>query len=616
MNKNLSLIKIDGVGFNIGGKWLFKNISLSIKKSDKLVLVGRNGTGKSSLLKILYGTLEPHEGSRWVSPKIKISFLTQEPLLKEGMTIQSYLMHEIENSTINKNIQLSFKAESIMNQLNLDPFKLTNNISGGEKRRVSIAKVLLEEPNVLLLDEPTNHLDLQTIEWLEKFLEKLKSALIIVSHDRSFLTSLGNGILWINNNKIYKRNGSFNVFEDWSEKISFDEQKQLHKLDKKIAEEIKWSNHGISARRKRNQGRLKNLLKLKSKHNFKPNDLKNNLSFSIKNLQHSSKFVLEAKNIKISYKGKFNKPSKKIVLVHNFNLIIMKGERIGIIGRNGIGKTSLLNVLLKYNKPESGTIKTGYGFLSAYFDQNREIIDEESTPLKTICPGGGEFVKINGKTIHSNKYLKDFFFTEDKLRQKIKILSGGEKNRLLLSLIFTKDHNFLVLDEPTNDLDVESIDLLQEIISDYNGTVIIVSHDRNFLDRTVSKLISFEDNGKITVNLGGYSEYKQKLKASIEKKLTINNNKKLNLAKSNNKTTNKFSFKDKWLYENLPKDIDKLKIQIKNLEEKLFDETMFSNLTEYKKLSSLLEKDKLKLNEMEEKWLELAIFNEEINKRK
>ena len=613
MNRNLPLIKFEDVGLSYDGNWLFKNINFSISKGDKIILIGKNGVGKSSLLKMISGIIDPNVGNCWKLPGLKLSILQQNPIFSKSVSIEKYLSIRKKN-LIQDNYKKEFELDIFTKALNLDPSKKINKLSGGEQRRLSLAEVLSGMPDVLLLDEPTNHLDIHTIQWLEDYLKKIKSALIVVSHDRAFLNTVGNRMFWIYDCNIYTRKDSFEKYEQWSEEIYKEKQKQLTKINKKYLKEVQWLNHGISARRKRNQKRLKNLEELRKNLISKKNVGKNKHLFSSeKNVPHTGKILLEAQNIKMFFEVKKNTLNVTNMILNNFNLIISKGDRIGVVGKNGSGKTTLLKILLKQIEPKCGFIKLGYGFIPGYFDQNRDTINIENTPLQLFCPSGGELVNIDGKFIHLRKYLKNYFLDDHKLNQKIKTFSGGEINKILLAYIFSKKHNFLVLDEPTNDLDIETIDLLHEIIDDYKGTVIIASHDRDFLDKTISKLIIFEEDNKVSINYGSIAENIKQTITSLSKK---NNLKKSNKKKSDNKIAKKLTFRQKWDLENLPKDIENLENLQKSIQKQLFDKNTLSDLKKYRYLSLELERSNKELKLLEEKWIKLAILDEDLKLKK
>lgn len=597
-----SLIQLKNSGVNLGDKWLIRHAELSLHAGEKLALVGRNGAGKSTLMKLIMGIIEPDEGSLWVAPDVEIAYLPQNPLIDGIQTLLSY----IEQSLINSVDQ--YIAESMLMKMNLEPSRLTNSLSGGEARKLAIVKALVNKPNVLLLDEPTNHLDLPTIEWLEECLLLHKGALVVISHDRAFLRSLCNGIIWINKSVLRRRNGSFSEFEEWSDNILKDETVRLSKLDKKIAEETNWSRQGVSARRKRNQGRLRELEELRKirKSAFNKNDQE--LRISAGKAEAGGQIVVEARNLTLTIPA--DEPSySPIVLVNHLNLIIKRGDRIGIVGPNGSGKSTLVRTLLGQIEPDSGYVKSGIGLLPAYFDQKREQLIQESSPWKILCPDGGDTIEVGGRTKHVTSYLRDFLFDDFKITQRISSLSGGEQNRLLLAKIFSQPHNFLVLDEPTNDLDLETIDLLQEVTADYDGTILIVSHDRDFIDRTATSILAFEEGGKILNHAGGYSEYLSKRVLNIKKKTDEKTKKIIRKTKSSKKV--RLTFKEKYLLKTLPLEIEKLSEKINLLEDKLSDMSFYQNEPEtYQTFAKEVEDLKRQLNFKEIKWLELELRRE------
>ncbi len=598
------LINLKNAGITLGDRWLLRRADLSFHTGERLALVGKNGAGKSTLMKLISGTVEPDEGSLWVAPSVSISYLPQNPKIEGIQTLGSYIEQSL---LIRGNLHI---AESTLTKMDLEPSRLTNTLSGGEARRLAIAKALVNKPDVLLLDEPTNHLDLPTIEWLEERLFLHKGTLVIISHDRAFLRSLCNGIIWINQSVLRRRNGSFSEFEEWSDTILAEEAVRLSKLDKKIAEELKWSRQGISARRKRNQGRLRELeiLRKKRKSAFDLNEQE--LRISSNKAEVGGQIVIEARNLTIKIPA--DKPSQSpITLASHFNLIIKRRDRIGIVGPNGVGKSTLVRVLLGERTPDGGYVKSGIGFLPAYFDQKREQLVQELTPWKILCPDGGDTVEIAGKTKHVTSYLRDFLFDDFKITQRVNSLSGGEQNRLLLAKIFAQPHNFLVLDEPTNDLDLETIDLLQEVIAVYDGTILIVSHDRDFIDRTVTSILAFEEDGKIQIHAGGYSEYLEK-QVFNKKKKTDKKSKKL-APKPKYNANARLTFKEKYLLKTLPQEIEELTKQINLLQEKLSDMNFYQNdVQTYQKYAKQVEDLQQQVTLKEEIWLELELQREEL----
>ncbi len=598
------LISLRNAGVNLGNKWLLRHAELSFHAGEKIALVGRNGAGKSTLMKLLMGTIEPDEGTLWVAPAVKTAYLQQNPSIEGTQTLLSYIKQSLEKAAE------PHIAESMLMKMDLEPSRLTNSLSGGELRKLAIAKTLINKPDVLLLDEPTNHLDLPTIEWLEEQLLKYKGALIIISHDRKFLCSLSNSIIWINQSTLRRRKGSFSGFEEWSDRILTEETVRLSKLDKKISEEIKWSRQGISARRKRNQGRMRELDALRKTRKSASNYNETEFIISSGKAEAGGQIVVEARNLSLTIPvDKSFRPST--TLVKNLNLIIKRRDRIGIVGANGIGKSTLVNALLGKRQPDTGYVKSGIGLLPAYFDQKREQLAQESTPWKILCPEGGDTVEVAGKIKHVASYLREFLFDNFKMTQRVSSLSGGEQNRLLLAKIFAQPHNFLVLDEPTNDLDLETIDLLQEVISDYDGTVLIVSHDRDFIDRTVTSLLAFQEDGEIQIYPGGYSDYLEKRIFNLKKKTYKKIKKFESKPKSNKK--DRLTFKDKHLLKTLPQEIEKLARQINLCEEKLADMNFYQEEPEaYQTYASQLQDLQKRLNFKEQMWLELELRREEL----
>ena len=609
------LLTLSDVGVNLGDRWLLRHVDLSIHQGDRLALVGRNGAGKSSLMKLICGQAEPDEGSRWVAPQTDVAYLPQAPKIKGVMTLASYVAEGLDDASE------IYRAEALLQKMGMDPARMTDGLSGGEARRAALAKALVKNPQVLLLDEPTNHLDLPTIEWLEGLLRDRQGALVLISHDRAFLRSLGNGMIWINQGSLRRRAGSFDQFEDWSETIEQDEAVRLAKLDKKIAEETRWSRQGISARRKRNQGRLRELANLRQQRAREGGITAKTMTIATGPAEGGGQVVLEAKNISVEV------PTNDGMrpLVTHFNARIRRGDRIGIIGPNGVGKSSLVKVLLQETEPVAGHVKHGFGLLPAYFDQSREGLNQDGSPWSVLCPDGGETIEIAGKSRNVTSYLRDFLFDDHKMTQRVATLSGGEQNRLLLAKIFAQPHNFLVLDEPTNDLDIETIDLLQEVIADYDGTIMIVSHDRDFLDRTVTSVLAFEELGKITPHAGGYNDYLARNKNKERKKQDGNNSgvsasagkKKKQADKPKAPRTDRLSYKDVHALETLPGEIAALEEAIATGEAKLADMNFFKNEPEaYQALASQIEKDKDSKAKKEEAWLEIELKKEEIEAQK
>jgi len=474
------ILILKNIHLTFGGTPLLEGAEISVSKGDRICLVGRNGSGKSTLLKIAAGIDKPDDGERFLQPGTSLSYLSQEPNFKGYKTISDYVLADL-------NIEDSpERANWLIKQFNLNPNEILTNLSGGEARRCALARSLAPEPDILLLDEPTNHLDLPIIEWLESELNNIRSALVLISHDRRFLQNLSRSTIWINQGVTHKLNKSFINFESWREDFIENEIIKRHKFDRKLASETEWLNQGVSGRRKRNMGRLKALKDLRVKRkNDRP--VLSNIDMVANKVEISGKRVSLVKNISKSYEDKN--------LIDNFSTIIQRRDRIGIIGSNGSGKTTLLNILIGKTEPDKGVVYLGKNLDIEILDQKRDSLDNNMT-LANALTGGGDTVEINGVSKHVIGYMKSFLFSPEQARTPLKVLSGGERGRIMLARALAKSSNFLILDEPTNDLDIETLDLLQELLSDYQGTVILVSHDRDFLDRVVTSVIAYEGKGK------------------------------------------------------------------------------------------------------------------------
>ena len=610
------LLSVGGLGVNLGDRWLFRNVDVTVSAGDRLCLVGRNGAGKSTLMKFMAGLNEADEGERWVAPGASISYLPQAPTLPGGMTIASIVMNGTGSD--GDFIAEQHRAEAMLTRFGMDPATLTDGLSGGESRRVALARALVKEPDVLLMDEPTNHLDLPTITWMEDMLLARGGAMIIISHDRAFLRRIGNATLWIEGGVMRRRQGNFDGFDDWAEVIQQEEAVRLRKMDRLIAEETRWSHEGISARRKRNMGRMRELENLRTERARMAAPLGKSARMETVAVEGGGQMVLEAIDLTVSVPARAipgqppPEADARRVLFNHFNGIIRKGDRIGIIGPNGIGKSTLVKALMGRISPDSGRVREGFGLLSAYFDQQREMLNGEDSPWTVLCPGGGDAVTIGGRQVHVRRYLEDFLFDRYKVTQRVRTLSGGEQNRLLLAKLFAQEHNVLVLDEPTNDLDMETLELLQEVIADYQGTVIIISHDRDFVDRTVTALLVFEDDGRIIPHAGGYSDY-------LDRRIRTKERKQARTARSSTrekpKTAReaKLSFKDKHALETLPGEIADLEKAIATAETALADPALYANDPDrFARLAAKLESDRGDLAAKEERWLEIEMLREEI----
>ena len=568
------LLTIADAGINLGDQWLLRGADLALNAGDRLALVGRNGAGKSSLMKLLAGQSEMDEGTLWAAPGSTIAYLPQAPSIPTGMTLRAVVTAGVDNAHLDK---IAHKADAVLMRMGLDPMRMSDGLSGGESRRVSLARALYTQPDILLLDEPTNHMDLPTIEWMEEMLRQHKGALLVVSHDRAFLGNLGTGIIWLHGGKLRRRDGHFDEFESWSDGILADEAVTLHKLDRQIAAETKWSREGISARRKRNQGRLRDLERLRSERAQAGGITQRSMRMETGPADSGGQLVLEAIDLSATVPDGENERS----LFRHFNLLIRRGDRIGIVGPNGAGKSTLVRLLLGLTPAESGRIRRGFGLNPAYFDQRREALDRDASPWTILTTGGSDMIEVAGQTRHVTSYLRDFMFDDAKMTQRVSTMSGGEQNRLLLAKLFAQTHNFLVLDEPTNDLDLETLELLQEVIADYDGTVLIVSHDRDFLDRTVTAVLAFEGDTKIVAHAGGYSDYLARKQATAARRSdnardTKSAKKSTPVDKPKPNRAPRLSYKDQHILDTMPALISGLETQIATIETELAVADLFS----------------------------------------
>jgi ATP-binding cassette subfamily F protein uup len=604
------LININDIRLTFGGNDLFSDVSLAIGERDRLCLVGRNGGGKSTLLKIIAGEIEADGGERFVQPGCKVAYLAQEPRFDKYSTVEEYVLSALEDHED----EYAYRAYMLLDAVKIDPQANPNNLSGGEGRRAAIARALIADPQVLLLDEPTNHLDLPTIEWLESEIKAFRGAVVVISHDRAFLNAVSNGVLWLDRGVMRRNDQNFALFDDWSEEVYRKEAEERAKLDKLIAQESVWAVQGISARRKRNQGRLRRLYDMRHERSQQEGRI-GNVSLASDAGSTSGKVVIEATEIGKSWDDKH--------IISGFSTRILRGDKVGIIGPNGAGKTTLLKMLTGQIDPDEGTIKIGTNLTPTYFDQKRAALDDTKTLWDTLCDVGGDQIMVRGNPRHVVSYLRDFLFDEKQARSPVGALSGGERNRLLLAKQLAKPTNLLIMDEPTNDLDMDTLDLLQEMLSEYEGTLILVSHDRDFLDRVVTSSIVMEGNGVATEYPGGYSDYVhlRALSAKVETDTGTSNTKPIkrggskggNAAPAKPKSKAKLSYKDQRDYDTLPATIEKLEAEITQIEAELADGTLFAtNPDAFQKKLDRMEAVRAEAAKAEERWLELEMMRDEL----
>lgn len=590
---------IRGARLSFGLNPLFTNVDLYINRGDKICLVGRNGCGKSTLLKVIAKEIEPDDGEFFIQPGIKVGYMPQEP----DFTGFNTLREVVEAGLAKNDKNQTYQADKLIEYFEINDKQNPQASSGGERRKAALARALIGEPDILLLDEPTNHLDIAAIEKLEDIIKKFVGAVIVISHDRAFLSHISRTTFWLDRGILRRNNKGFSSFEDWENQVIDQEIIEQKALNKKIAEETEWLHKGVTARRKRNMGRLRRLQQLRAERREQIKMI-GSVNMEAETADIRSKLVLEAKHI---YKS-FNERE----IVKDFSLRVVKGNKMGIVGPNGSGKTTLIKLLTKRLEPDSGFVRIAKNLEEAYFDQNRITLDPKKTLWKTLC-NEGDHIWVRGHFRHVVAYLKDFLFKPDQAQCPVSALSGGEKNRLMLALILAQPSNFLVLDEPTNDLDMDTLDLLQEVLDEYEGTVLIVSHDRDFMDKVATSILYMKGDGTIYEHVGSYSELLEKLKnqptKNVQKKPLIKEETK---PKEKNKTL-KLSFNEKYLLEHLPNEITVLEQDIKAIEVALANPNLYTDDPQkFDELTTKLAHNKLQIEEKENKWLEIQLKLEEI----
>ena len=593
-------ISLKNIFLSFGEKQIFEGLNLLVQPRDRIALVGRNGSGKSTLLKVLQGLVIQDEGERILSKGLSVGYMEQDPNLSEFVTLKDYVCSGVLVSDYHE-------GEKVAQNLGVDLDMPVNVSSGGERRRAALTKLIAENHDVMLLDEPTNHLDVEAIAWLEAELKGLSKSFIVISHDRKFLSNLTNDTIWVDRGKARRCSIGFGGFEAWRDKIWHEEDEKIHKLNRKIRSESRWAVEGISARRKRNQGRLRNLEKLRAERQSYIS--RTGLAkMKLESRTKSGQLVLKADKVSKSFGEK--------CIIRNFSIQIRKGDRIGIVGPNGIGKSTLLKILLGEVIPDLGTAKLGSNLIVAKFDQMREQLNLENSLWQNLtddptmkASGKAGQIMVRGKSKHVAGYLKEFLFSESQLRSPVKSLSGGEKARLLLAKLMARESNLLILDEPTNDLDLETLDLLQEVIAEYEGTVLLISHDRDFLNRTVDTSIILTGQGEFVKIAGSWEDYNN-LKAKNE---TQNKgeylDKKKNVSKSPRRempSKAEFSFVDKHRLDEIPNLIDRLEYEIKQLETFLSDSNLYlEHPNKFEKASAALIERQAEMKKLEDEWFKL-----------
>ena len=599
-----AVLSYEDLGLVQGEGWLFRQLDVHIRPRDRLALIGRNGAGKTTLLKCLAGLIDPDEGRRTIVPGIRVVLLEQDPDMGDFATLLDWVLDGADAPE-------THEAAAIAEQIGLDLSRPLATASGGERRRTAIVRALAQQPDVLLLDEPTNHLDLAGIEWLEDWLKRFTGAFIVISHDRTFLTRLTTNCLWLDRGALLRAEIGFGGFEGWMEKVYEEEARAAEKLDAKLAIELRWLERGVTARRRRNQGRLAKLHDRRAQRAAMlgaPGAAK----LALTKDEVRSKAVLEADQVSKSYDGR--------TIVRDFSLRVQRGDRIGIVGPNGAGKTTLLRLLTGELEPDSGTVTRAKTLTGIVIDQQRRLM-EPNKRVRDVLADGGDWIEVRGVKKHIKGYLKEFLFSPELTEAPVGSLSGGERSRLLLAREFAREANLLVLDEPTNDLDLETLDLLQEVIADYDGTVLIVSHDRDFLDRTVTVTLGLDGSGRVDIVAGGYEDWARR-KAPLPRggggggparAVARPDVRSPRPSAASGGGGRKLSYKDQRDLDRLPAEIERLESEIVATEEALHDPDLYARDPErFAELTALVAELRADKQSAEERWLEVAEMAEQL----
>jgi ATP-binding cassette subfamily F protein uup len=599
---NPPLLSIRQATISFAKRVLFEDLSLNIFSGDRICLIGKNGVGKTTLMNVVAGLFDLDLGERFMVPNATLGYLTQSEKIDENLSVFDYIM-----SGVSLDEHKTYLIDIVCDNLKIDKDALTQNLSGGQRRRVNLARALVLEPDILLLDEPTNHLDLEVIEWLENYLQSFKGALLVISHDRKFLEKVSNKVFWLRAGQLKVNSNGYKNFDEWSQNIIEHETRELSNLEKKLALESGWLQTGVTGRRKRNIGRLHYLQELRQKL-----EAQRKLVYANRNRMNIQQQKIEddAPQVILS----FNNVSKKFgekKLIDKFSMKILRGEKIGILGRNGSGKSTLLKMMVNELKPDEGTVKPAKDIAIAYFDQVRSAIKPKASIQEILCDSGSDYVNLaNGKTKHICGYLRDFLFDPNDREAIATTLSGGQQNRLLLAKTLATPGNFMILDEPTNDLDMDSLDILVSYLEKYQGTLIVVSHDRDFLDSVATSILAFEGDGIIETHLGGYSDYityKEKNQPSKPKIIE-----RVQTPKKGSDPFEKkreFSYKHKIELEKLPEKISKIEEKITELTIEL-SETEDRNSANLAHIAMEIAKYQKDLENLESRWLELEEMKE------
>ena len=588
---------------------VFKDLTLNIHQGKRIALIGKNGAGKSTIMNIISGIITLDDGDKWVEPGITVGYLGQEFKFNEDETVFEFIFSNIFGE---ERELYQYKVDIIAEALDLEVKKNMKMLSGGQLRRAGIARALVEEPDILLLDEPTNHLDLNIINWLEQYLNNYKGSILCISHDKKFLENITNQVFWLDRGKLKVSPKGFKFFDEWSAMLLDQEERELKRRKQIVAEEVSWASRGVKARVKRNINRLSRVKQMRE--NLKADEssyrqvTKKIIFQPIKDFDNNSKVIAEFYKV---YK-EFKENGKLLKILNSFNFRIKRGDRIGIIGKNGSGKTTFLKLILNHLSPDKGSIKINKNMEFSYFDQNRSDLNPNDSLKDVMAPNGGDYVEVRGKMRHIYGYLKDFMFDSSVILENVSTLSGGQKNRLKLAKILANPKSCLILDEPTNDLDMETLDMLGEILMNYQGTLLLVSHDRDFLDQIVTKILSFEGDGVIEECIGGYSDYiisklsKNNQNTKNKEEKHKNNILKQKIEFEEPQIKNKLTFKLEFELKNLPSKIKSIEEQINLFNKKLSDPNFYKKDTDsFIEMTEKLELAKEDLEYYETRWLEL-----------
>lgn len=600
------LLTLQDITLTFGGRPLLAGADLSASAGERICVVGRNGSGKSTLLKIAAGDVEADSGTRFLQPGATVRYLPQEPDFSGFSTVRAYVESGLTDGDD------GYRAQYLMQQLSLSGDEDTSRLSGGEARRAALARVLAPEPDILLLDEPTNHLDLPAIEWLEQELKTLRSALVLISHDRRFLENLSQATVWLDRGTARRMDRGFAHFEAWRDEVLEEEQREQHKLDRKIVREEHWLRYGVTARRKRNVRRLGELEVLREKRRTALR-AQGNVNLASGDAETSGKLVIETRVLSKSFGER--------AIVRDLNLRVLRGDRIAITGPNGAGKTTLIRLITGQLAADAGSVRLGTNLEIVSLEQDRTSLTPGTTLRDALTGGGSDQVIVNGEARHVMSWMQDFLFRPEQARTPVDVLSGGERGRIMLARALSKPSNFMVLDEPTNDLDLETLDLLQELLSSYAGTVLLVSHDRDFIDKVATSTLALEGNGVWREYPGGYSDMmRQAGTARVQVKQAAGVKSAAKAARASTVTApapaaqrRKMSFKDKHALETLPAEIEALGDSIAALQEKMAAADFYSADPEgFEKSAADLKAAQTRLAEAEERWLELEMLREEL----